>query len=553
MARTNPMQALKNMAADHAAADRLRMPVDEYRGLRDDAAAEPAGSSRRSLLKRAAALGIGVGVGGAAFARPAFAATEVKQITTNKRIAIIGAGISGLTAALTLADAGVKATVYEANPSRIGGRMYTQKTYWGNGQTSEVGGELIDTGHKKMLELCRRFGLSTIDFAAAGPAGATEVLKFDGTYYPRTQADDDFKAMYQAVRRDFQDAGDVTWNNANAAGIALSNMTLYDWIESRVPGGHASKLGQFLDVAYNVEYGADTVNQAAYAGVSMLGWQTNPGHFNIWGGSNERYHIVGGNDQVPQAIAAALPSGTVQMGYRLVAVRANADGTQTLTFDNGGTTKTVTADHTIVTVPLPILQGLDLSRANFDPLMTNLLRDARMGYCTKLNMQFSSRPWNGTGAWPGVASGDSFSDLAYQQTWDTTKGQAGSTGILIQYGGGSLAYGLNPAGPFNTDSDPAVRSIASGYLTQIDTVFPGTKAAWTGKAQLSAWHKNPYSLGAYSYWPVSYLHRYAGYEGTRQGNIHLAGEHTSNDFQGYMNGGAVTGERAADEVIADLS
>ncbi|MGW0658198.1 flavin monoamine oxidase family protein [Streptodolium elevatio] len=552
MARTGPMHALRRMMADHASADRLRIPVDEFRGMRSEAAAEPGGPTRRALVRRAAAVGVGIGLGAAAVARPATAATPTPPIDTDARIAIIGAGVSGLTAALTLADSGVAATVYEANPTRVGGRMYTQRTYWGGGQTSEIGGELIDTGHKKILELCRRFGLSTVDFAAAGPAGAVETLWFDNGYYARSQADEDFKAMYQAVRRDYQQAGDVMWNNATPTGVALSNMNLRAWIESRVPGGYASRLGQFLDVAYNVEYGADTVDQSAFAAVCMLGWQSNPGHFNIWGGSNERYHVVGGNDQVTQAMAAALPSGAIRMDHRLVAVRANADGTQTLTFDNGGTTRTVTADHTIITVPLPILQGLDLSRAGFDPLMTNLLRDARMGYVTKLNMKFTGRPWRGTGAWPGVAAGDCFTDLPFQQTWDTTKAQPGAGGVLIQYGGGSLAHGLNPGGPFNTDSDPVVRSTAAAYLAQIDTVFPGTRAAWTGKAQLSAWHKNPYSLGAYSYWPVSYLHRYAGYEGTRQGNVHIGGEHTSYDFQGFMNGGAVEGERAANEVLADL-
>lgn len=552
MARTNPMHALRRMMADHASADRLRMPVDEFRGMRNEAAADPTGPTRRTLMRRAAVVGIGIGAGGLAMARPASAATTTQPVSTNARIAIIGGGISGLTAALTLADSGVRSTIYEANPTRIGGRMYTQRGYWGGGQTSEIGGELIDTGHKKMLELCRRFGLSTVDFAAAGPAGAVETLWFDNGYYARTQADEDFKAMYQAVRRDYQEAGDVLWNSSTPTGVALSNMNLRDWIDSRTPGGYASQLGQFLDVAYNVEYGADTVDQSAFAAVCMLGWQTNPGHFNIWGGSNERYHVVGGNDQVTSAIAGALPSGSIQMGYKLIAVRANSDGTQTLTFDNGGTTKTVTADHTIITVPLPILQGLDLTRANFDPLMTNLLRDARMGYVTKLNMKFTSRPWRGTGPWPGVAAGDCFTDLPFQQTWDTTKAQAGTGGVLIQYGGGSRAYGLNPGGPFNTDSDPAVRSIAQTYLGQIDTVFPGTRAAWTGKAQLSAWHKNPYSLGAYSYWPVSYIHRYAGYEGTRQGNVHIGGEHTSYDFQGFMNGGAVEGERAANEVLGDL-
>ncbi|MER7503936.1 FAD-dependent oxidoreductase [Nonomuraea pusilla] len=97
-----------------------------------------------------------------------------------------------------------------------------------------------------------------------------------------------------------------------------------------------------------------------------------------------------------------------------------------------------------------------------------------------------------------------------------------------------------------------MRSLVTSTLTQIDKVYPGTGAVWTGRALLSAWHKNPYSLGAYAYWPVGYLHRYAGYEGTAQGNVHLAGEHTSYDFQGYMNGGATEGARAAQEVLAVL-
>ncbi|WP_331766341.1 NAD(P)/FAD-dependent oxidoreductase [Embleya sp. NBC_00896] len=557
MARTNLMHTLRRMAADHRAAEVLRMPVDEYRGLRAEAAAEPEGPSRRSLIRRGAALGAVVTFGGAALARTAAAteaSTTTKQIHTNARIVVVGAGISGLTAALTLADSGVACTVYEANPDRIGGRMYSQRTYWDGGQTSEIGGELIDTGHKKMLELCRRFGLSTVDFAAAGPKDAAEILSFDGAYYPRAQADEDFKTMYQAVRRDFNEAGTVMWNNTTPTGTALSNMTLRQWIDSRVPGGYASRLGQFLDVAYNVEYGADTVNQAAYSAVCMLGWQTNPGHFNIWGGSNERYHVVGGNDQVVHAVANALPTGTVRMGHRLLAIRANSDGTQTLTFDNGGTTRTVIADRTILALPLPNLQELDRTQAGFDPLMTNLLRDARMGDVTKLNMQFNRRTWNGTGPWPGVASGDCFTDLPFQQTWDTTKGQAGTKGVLIQYGGGSLAHALTPATPFGkAETDPYIRNLVGGVLTDVDKVFPGTKAQWNGKAQLSAWHRNPYSLGAYSYWPAGYLHRYAGYEGTRQGNVHIAGEHTSYDFQGFMNGGAVEGERAANEIIDDLS
>ncbi|MEV5973329.1 NAD(P)/FAD-dependent oxidoreductase [Streptomyces sp. NPDC051921] len=546
MARTNPMHLLKRLAAEHADARRLNLPVGELRGMRSDAL------GRRALLKYAAAAGVAVGAGTAVPAAAAAAATPDPKAKGSARVAVVGAGISGLTAALTLQDAGLSPVLYEANPTRVGGRMWTQRDHWAYGQTSEIGGELIDTSHKKILELCRRFGLATEDFLGGGPNGAEEVLWFDGGYYPREQADADFNAVYQALHRDLLDAGEVKWNRTTPTGTALDDMSLYEWIESRVPGGHASRLGQFLDVAYNVEYGADTTEQSSLALVLLMGYQTNPGNFNVWGLSNERYHVVGGNDLLPNAVAGALKPGTLRMGWSLDAVRANADGTQTLTFTEAGATRTVTADHTILCVPLPILQRLDLSRAGFDPLMTGLLRDARMGHCTKLNMQFATRPWRGTGPWPGVSAGDCFTDSEVQQTWDTTKVQGGTGGILLQYGGGTLAKSLTPAGPFSTESDPYVRGLVTRYLAGIDAFFPGTSRAYTGRAQLSAWHRNPYSLGAYSCWPVGYLHRYAGYEGTAQGNVHIGGEHCSYDFQGFMEGGATEGERAAKEVVAAL-
>ncbi|MFI5804277.1 flavin monoamine oxidase family protein [Streptomyces sp. NPDC051561] len=544
MSRTHAMRALKQLAAEHSAARRLNLPLAEVRG-----------ATRRQLLARAGALGLGAALADRAL--PAAAAThdaadKPVRPSAAPRIAVVGAGIAGLTAALTLKDAGLACTVYEADPDRVGGRMWTQRTHWGTGQISEIGGELIDTSHKKILELCRRFGLPTEDFLGGGPNGAEEVLWFNGAYYPRDRADEDFKAVHQALRRDLQEAGEVKWNRTTPTGTALDNMSLHDWIESRVPGGHTSPLGRFFDVAYNVEYGAETTEQSALALVLLMGYQTNPGHFNIWGLSNERFHITGGNDQLPRAIAAALPSGTVQHGKQLTAVRANADGTQTLTFTDAGTVTTVTADHTLLCVPLPVLQRLDLTRAGFDPRMTNLVRDARMGTCTKLNMQFDARPWRGTGAWPGVSAGDCFTDSEIQQTWDTTKIQPGSGGILIQFGSGRAARALTPATPFATESDPYVRDLAARRAREIDAFFPGTSKSWTGRAQLSAWHRSPYSLGAYSYWPVGYLHRYAGYEGTPQGNIHLAGEHTSYDFQGFMEGGASEGARAAQEVIGKL-
>jgi monoamine oxidase len=565
--RTQHIQFLRALAADHAAADRLNLPVAEYRGLRDEARAEPEGPSRRALFGRAAAVGLGLGA--AAFGtdavqpRPAHAdAGSVDSKTPPAaRVAIIGAGISGLTAALTLADKGVASTIYEANPSRIGGRMYSQGSpanpgFWDQGQVSEYGGELVDTGHHTLLNLCQRFGLDLTPVRHVYGSHADQILWFQGGYYDRAQADSDFQPVYKNIQSDMNWAKNTipSYDHTNPGATALDAMSVTDWINTRVPGGEGSKLGAFLDVAYNAEYGADCADQSAWALLSLLSYQTKPAHFSIWGLSDERYHITGGNDQLPHLIEAALPAGTVQRGMTLLAVARNADGTQTLTFAvDGGGTKTVVADHTVLAVPLPILQQhIDFSKANLDPMMQGVLATMRMGYCTKLNMQFTGRPWAGTGPWPGTSNGEGFSDQLFQLVWDVTRGQAGSDGILVQYGGGSRAYGLKPPSAFTDATATYTRNLVGTYLAQIEQLFPGTAALWNGKAKLSAWHLNPYSYGAYSMWPVDYVHRYAGYERIAQGNLHFAGEHTSTDFQGYMNGGADEGQRAGKELLTAL-
>jgi monoamine oxidase len=85
--------------------------------------------------------------------------------------------------------------------------------------------------------------------------------------------------------------------------------------------------------------------------------------------------------------------------------------------------------------------------------------------------------------------------------------------------------------------------------------MPGLTAAWAEagkKATLSLPHLDPNFNCSYSFWKVGQYSTIGGSEGLRQGNVHFAGEHTSVDFQGWMEGGAITGVRAAGEILADL-
>src|SRR5579863_9964810 len=72
--------------------------------------------------------------------------------TGKDRIAIVGAGIAGLTCALTLQDAGIAATLYESS-QRVGGRMHSQWGYWNDGQHTEWCGSMIDSKHQTMHAL----------------------------------------------------------------------------------------------------------------------------------------------------------------------------------------------------------------------------------------------------------------------------------------------------------------------------------------------------------------------------------------------------------------
>src|SRR5207237_4992178 len=201
-----------------------------------------------------------------------------------------------------------------------------------------------------------------------------------------------------------------------------------DWIESRVPGGHRSPFGMLLDVAYNEEYGAETTVQSALNLVYLLGYQASPGNFSIFGASDERYHIVGGNEQLPEAIAATLPD--VRLGWRMTSIRTNADGTVTMTFDTGaGKSPVVTADHVILCMSFAVLRTLDYAKAGFDSLKKTAITQLGNGHNAKLQLQFTSRYWNTQGPW-GVSNGNVYSDLGIQNTWEVSRAQSGASGLI---------------------------------------------------------------------------------------------------------------------------
>jgi len=184
-----------------------------------------------------------------------------------------------------------------------------------------------------------------------------------------------------------------------------------------------------------------------------------------------------------------------------------------------------------------MLRSVDYSRANFGALKDTAIRNLPMGTNSKLHVQFSDRHWNTLGN-----NGNTIADTGYQNTWEVTRSQPGKPGILVDYTGGTIGASFGSGTP-----DARARQ----FLAQLEPVLPGISGKYNGKATIDFWTEYPWTKGSYSYWKVGQYTAFSGVEKQRRGKVHFCGEHTSTDFQGYLNGGVETGERAAGEILGD--
>jgi monoamine oxidase len=463
--------------------------------------------------------------------------TPRARAATGDRVVIVGGGLAGLTCAYRLKQAGVTAELHEAS-DRLGGRCWSIRGAFAPGLVAEHGGELIDTGHLEIRQLAKELGLA-LDNLLQGETNGTEPLyHFDGRPYTYEEAVADFDGVYQKLHKDTSAASfPTTYKISTPRGRVLDAMTITEWIEESVPGGLASRFGQLLDVAYNIEFGAECTDQSALNLLYLLGY-VGQGQLRLFGKSNEKFHVRGGNDQIPQAMAAAL-RGQITTGSQLVGIALTSGGRYTLTLKQGTTTKTITADRVVLALPFSILRSsVDFSKAGFDLVKTRAIRELPMGTNSKLNVGFKARHWRTLGN-----NGDTYADTGYQATWEVSRAQPGTAGILVDYTGGRIGDSFGGGTP---------SSRAQRFLGQIEPVLPGITAQWDGRATVDYWAAYPWTLGSYSYYKPGQYTRFGGAEPEISGACHFAGEHTTQDFQGYLNGAVFSGQRAAGEVLDAL-
>ena len=451
------------------------------------------------------------------------------------RVVIVGGGVAGLTCAYRLQQAGVTSRVFEAS-DRIGGRTWTLREYFAQGQIAEHGGEFISLGQHQAQLLAKELGLQLINLNRHEPGNDTYF--FDGARYTVEQAKADYLAhVREPLHAAFQAAGYPTkYDHATPAGRVLDRTSVAEWIETNVPGGRSSKIGALLANGCVGEFGADPAQQSALNLIYLLGFERQ-GRFNI-DGTYEALHIVGGNDQLATRMADALPAGSVETNAALVAVRKRADGSLTCTFESGKRMREVLAERLLLAIPFTTLRNVDLRQVPLSHLKRIAINNLELGTNAKLHMQFKRRIWNAE-----HYDGSSYVQFPYEESWDVSAAQPGDYGILVGFPGGR--HGVLPAAAHG----PAPKNIADEYVRELDRIYPGIAKLYTGVAYLDVWAHDPWHHGAYSYYGLGQYTRFAGIEPVPEGNVFFAGEQTSYNEMGYINGAVISGERAARQVM----
>jgi len=485
--------------------------------------------SRRRLLQ-----------GGLALASAAAATTfrRDKDLAVAKSgispILVVGAGIAGLTAAYRLRQAGVRVDIIEAR-NRVGGRIRSLDKAAGTQLTAELGGEFIDSDHTCLRSLATELGFKIVDLLAAEQGLVKDTFFFEGRRVPIEEIIRDFAPVAQQIDADLEAIANFeSYAVFDRPTAQLDRLSITKYLD-RIPTTHLIR--ELIRVAYTIEYGRDSEEQSCLNLLYLIG--TEPGEFSIFGTSDERFYIDGGNDQVPRRLAQLL-ADSIQTGTVLESLKSLSDNRYRVSLRSGNKTFERNYERILLTVPFSVLRKIQLN-VDLPPVKRLAIKTLGYGTNAKLVTGYRETIWRSRYG----STANIYTDLGFQNTWESSQSRYTSgQGLITNYTGGRQGLVLGTA----TSEIHAQR-----LVSQLEQVFPGTRSIrLQGRVNQIHWPSQQYSRGSYSCYLVGQWTQMYGVEGERVGNLFFAGEHTSLEYQGYMEGGCETGEAVAIAILKDL-
>ena len=497
---------------------------------------------RRQFLKQ---LGLGAAALGTAGATSTFSGpVKADPGSASGRVAVVGGGIAGVRCAHRLQQYGIASKVFEGN-TRLGGRVNTNRSIFGH--PVERGGELISTEHTYTRNLASNLGLDVEDVNGNAVPGGNELYWVNGQSYTEHQLNSEWRDVYQIFKRAQQEAPWVpTYDSHNEMHRALDQIDVNTWLD-HVGIGANSSMGQVFQADIVAEYGIQPEETTALNLIYLLAW--NPINTALpLAGTDERFRIAGGNDQLVTRMVEELPEGTIETARKLVAIQGDLNGPYNLVFDDG---YEYGCDRLVLAIPFSTLKDVDIDSRIYNGFRAEkrmAIERMAFGSNGKMALHCASRPWTQ----PQVVNGELFTPngVTYVgrpelfDTWDSTSVTGSTDGILVNFFGGTYGKEIGNDQPFAAPSQKDLNH----FFGIVDNVFPGTANAFTGTAMMSKWAANPWSKGSYSTQTFGDYTEWWGAAGLREGNIHFCGEHTALEMFGYIDGAISTAERAAKEI-----
>lgn len=424
---------------------------------------------------------------------------------------VVGGGLAGLTAARGLIDRGADVHLVDAR-SRLGGRIWTVRDKGFDEIPLEAGGEFIDGEHAAIRKLVADLGLQLQVILREGFGLALDLRGRVRLFKGMRPIWNEFKQALSMEAEAFR-AADCDWGSSAAS--LIGRHSLADVLRTRRAPAEVQAMAQGLRGFYL----ADADQLSALPGVELSMQPTDPGHVTL-------SRIKGGNDRLIEKLAAR-KGLKVSLQLDVKRVAHDARGVSISVADRAGKLSVIKADYLVMTAPAPIVRDLE-----FTPALPATLRQALKalmpGPATKAHLLCDRSWWRQKGkpqAWG--------SNLDTGSVWEAS---GAKPGILTLLAGGRASKAfrdlLEEGGP-----QRLVRRLS--WLGEPEEVrdFRST-----------SWELDRHARGGYAVFGTAFRPEWRSELSRAVGRIAFAGDHTSREWQGYMNGAVESGARAARDI-----
>lgn len=443
-------------------------------------------------------------------------------------VAVVGAGLAGLTAARAIAAAGASAVVLEAR-DRVGGRVLNEAI--GNDKVVEMGGQWIGPTQDRMYALAEELGINTFPTYFTGDTIAVlegKRYRFTGEM-PRLNPvamADVAQAVFRLERLARRIPVEQPWRAPRAA--FLDAETLDTWIRRNVRTRTArALLHLFMTLTFASE-------PATFSLLHALFYFRSGTSFDIItriSGGAQQDRFVGGSQLVALRLAERL--GDAVLLNAPVRRVEQMSSHVLITSDSG----TVHARLAIVAIPPTLAARIDYAPA-LPGRRDQLTQRLPQGSVIKVQAIYDEPFWRADGL-----TGAAFhAGLPVSVTIDNSPPE-GTPGALVGFIEGHHARRLGEA-----DAAERRRVVLDSFVRHF-----GKRAASPRLYLEKDWTAEEWTRGCYgAHFPPGVWTAYGPALRAPVGRIHWAGTETSAIWNGYMEGAVRSGDRAAGEALAAL-